>query len=337
VSLSRRFQNGVIVCLAILTGAIAGHAQAPSPPSSGEASAVLSAAREALGGEKRLSAVKTLVATGRTRQVQGDNLVPIEFEINIELPDKYVRTDEIPARESGPTSRGFNGDGLIQVPDAPPPRAGGPPAGAASPGGAARPGGPGGPAGPPPNPTISLKQDFARLTLGMFATSFSSYPLSFGFAGQAEAPEGKADVIDVKGAPNLTARLFIDNKTHLPLMLSWQTPPNLVPVLPGQPPPANLPPGAVTFDAPGPPPGPTATAEERTKYQQDVQAARAKAMATARPTENRIYYADYRDVDGMKFPFRIRRAIGASTTEETVIDRFRINPKIDPKKFEVRK
>ena len=339
MSLSRRFKNGVILCLAILTSAIAGHAQAPPPPSSGEAAAVLSAAREALGGEKRLSAVKAIVATGRTRQVQGDNLVPIEFEIYIELPDKYVRTDEIPARESGPTSRGFNGDGLIQFPEAAPPRAGGPPAGAAPSGGAARPGGPGGPgpAGAPPNPTISLKQDFARLTLGMFATSFSSYPLSFGFAGQAEAPEGKADVIDVKGAPNLTARLFVDNNTHLPLMLSWQTPANLVPVLPGQPPPANLPPGTVTFDAPGPPPGSTATAEERTKYQQDVQAARAKAMAAAKPTENRMYYADYRDVDGMKFPFRIRRAVGALTTEETIFDRFRINPKIDPKKFEVRK
>jgi hypothetical protein len=171
----------------------------------------------------------------------------------------------------------------------------------------------------------------------MFATSFSSYPLSFGFAGQAEAPEGKADVIDVKGAPNWAARLFVDNKTHLPLMLSWQTPANLMPVVPGQPPPANLPAGTVTFDAPGPPPGPTATPEERAKYQQDVQAARAKAMATAKPTENRMYYADYRDVDGMKFPFRLRRAIGASTTEETVFDRFRINPKIDPKKFEVRK
>jgi hypothetical protein len=163
------------------------------------------------------------------------------------------------------------------------------------------------------------------------------FPLTFGYAGQAEAPEGKADVLDVKGPQNFAARLFIDNKTHLPLMLSWQTPPNLVPVAPGQPPPPNLPPGAVTFDAPGPPPGPTATPEERTKYQQDVQAARAKAMASAKPTENRIYYADYRDVDGMKFPFRIRRAVGASTTEETTFDRFRINPKIDPRKFEVRK
>jgi hypothetical protein len=52
------------------------------------ASAIMSSAREALGGEKRLAAVKTFVVSGRTRQVQGDNLVPIEFEISCELPDK---------------------------------------------------------------------------------------------------------------------------------------------------------------------------------------------------------------------------------------------------------
>jgi len=49
---------------------------------------VLSAAREALGGEKRLRSVNTLRPTGRTQQVRGDNLVPIEFEISVELPDK---------------------------------------------------------------------------------------------------------------------------------------------------------------------------------------------------------------------------------------------------------
>jgi hypothetical protein len=171
----------------------------------------------------------------------------------------------------------------------------------------------------------------------MFATSFSSYPLTFGYAGAAEAPEGTADVIDVKGPANFSARLFINSQTHMPLMLSWTTPPNLVPVLPGQPPPANLAAGAVVFELPGPAPAATAAADEKQKYQQDVMAARAKAMQQAKPTENRIYYADYRDVDGLKLPFRIRRAVGATTTEETTFDRFRINAKIDPKKFEVRK
>jgi hypothetical protein len=131
--------------------------------------------------------------------------------------------------------------------------------------------------------------------------------------------------------------LFINSQTHMPLMLSWTTPAILVPVMAGQAPPATLAPGAVVFEVPGPPPAATATPEERQKYQADLGAARAKAQAQARPTENRIYYADYRDVDGLKLPFRLRRAIGATTTEETTFDRFRINAKIDAKKFEVKK
>jgi hypothetical protein len=337
----RPLRKVVLPCLAVVTGVIAAaQTPAPAPASSGEAAAILSAAREALGGDTRISAIKTIVTAGRTQQVQGDNLVPIEFEIAIEVPDKYVRTDEIPARESGPSSRGFNGDALIQIGDAPggggrgrggppPPGAGPAPARGALPAPNAR-------GGAPPNPTLPVKQDFARLTLGMLATSFSSFPLTFGSAGQAEAPEGKADVLDVRGPGNFQARLFIDSKTHLPLMLSWNTPPNLVPVAAGQKPPANMAPGSVVFETPAPPPE-SATPEEKKQFEQDALAARDKAMKSARPTENRIYYADYRDVDGLKFPFRIRRAVGATTIEETIFDRYRINAKVDPRKFEVRK
>jgi hypothetical protein len=101
-------------------------------------------------------------------------------------------------------------------------------------------------------------------------------------------------------------------------------------------PPANLAPGSVTFETPSPPSA-SATPEEKKTFEEQALAARKKAMAETRPTENRIYYADYRDVDGMKFPFRIRRAVGATTIEETAFDRYRINSKVDPRKFEVRK
>ena len=65
-----------------------------SAAQSKDPAAILAAARQALGGEKKLTAVKSFTATGRTRQVRGDNLVPIEFEIFVELPDKYLRKDE---------------------------------------------------------------------------------------------------------------------------------------------------------------------------------------------------------------------------------------------------
>src|SRR6266498_1835480 len=98
-------------------------AQAP------DAALVLGAAREALGGEKKLSAVRSFTATGRTRQLRGNNLVPIEFEINCELPDKFVRKDEIPAQDTDPTTRGFSGDVLIQIPPPGAGRGGGRPGG----------------------------------------------------------------------------------------------------------------------------------------------------------------------------------------------------------------
>src|ERR1700754_4500052 len=80
-----------------------GPPQAPKPaaptaaPPSAEAvkraEQVLADTRKVLGGDK-LATLKTLVASGQTKRVRGNNLVPIEFEILIELPDKYVRVDE---------------------------------------------------------------------------------------------------------------------------------------------------------------------------------------------------------------------------------------------------
>lgn len=190
--------------------------------------------------------------------------------------------------------------------------------------------------GPAPDPRAAriatLKQDFARLALGLFAAS-PAYPLTFAYAAIAEAPQGQADVLDARGEGNFLVRLFIDRKTHLPIMVSWSTPPtNVIVTVPGQPPPASVAPGAVVVT--GPPAPPTdAPKEELDKYTKDVLALRTKAQTT--PVEHRLYFADYRDVDGHKFPFRLRRAIGPETTEETTFDRFRINTRIDPRKFDV--
>jgi hypothetical protein len=374
-------QSLVVICLA---AAAVLSAQTPAPDKE-TAATILAAAREALGGDARLSAIKSFVATGRTRQIRGNNLVPIEFEIACELPDKYVRKDEIPAQESDPTSSGFNGDQLVQIPPpraggpgpagrgepsaagagraaeppagaaraaGPPPAAGGappatPPAGAAPPGAEAGraagpgPGGPGRAGGPPMDPrrarVNTVKQDFVKLTLGMFATSFGSYPLTFNRVGQAEAPQGKADVLEVKGpeGSNFTARLFINSQTHHPVMVTWQMPPsNVIVTVPGQPAPKpeTLAAGTVVVEGP-PAPAAGASKEEMDKYTKDVAEVRRKAQAKL--LEHRLYYADYRDAgNGVQFPFRLRRAIGPDTVEETNFDAFRFNQKIDPRKFE---
>jgi hypothetical protein len=314
---------------------------APSAESVKKAEQVLADARKALGGDK-LTEVKTLAATGRTKRVRGNNLVPIEFEILIELPDKYVRVDEFPAEDTDPTSAGFNGDGLIQNPPPqamPAGRSAGPPAATppgAMPPGAAPPGAmPQGGRGPGMDPRrarlTSVKQDYARLALGLFAAS-SAYPLTFSYAAIAEAPQGQADVLDAKGEGTFALRFFINTKTSLPVMVTWTTPPtNVIVTVPGQPAPATVAPGAVVVTGPPAPP-PNSPKVDMDKYAKEVLALRAKAQAT--PVEHRLYFADYRDVEGLKFPFRLRRAIGTETTEETTFDRFRVNTKIDQRKFE---
>lgn len=294
MSLRRSF--AAALCLA---AAVSVHGQGS------DAADVLAKARRALGSDKKLSAIKSFVATGQTRQVRGDNLVPIEFEINVELPDRYSRRDETPAVESGYSTSGFNGDGLIQLPLP-----------------AAPPAMPMAQLGAPPPPTpeqlaaqqaaqrksrvTTLKQDFTRLTLGMFAASFPSYPLTFTRIGIAESPQGKADVILAKGPDNFSARLLINQDTHLPVMLTWSAP-------------------AGRAGAPGARPGAPPA----------VGAPAASAPRVA--PENHLYFADYRDVDGIQLPFRLRRAVGADTIEETTFDRYKLNAKIDPKKFEVLK
>jgi hypothetical protein len=295
---------GALCVLVVVLGALS-RAQAPAADA---AAAVLTATRQALGGEQKLSAVKTVLATGRTRQVRGENLVPIEFEIAMELPERYVRKDEIPAQESGPTLSGFNGADLIQFPA---PSAPGAPAGRGRDG------------APPTPPTpeqieaarrtrlAAVKQDFVRLTLGMFATSYSSAPLTFSYVAKAEAPEGKADVLAISGPDNFAARLFVNAETHLPIMMTWTQP------------------GGPQRGRGGPP-----SAGQAAPGREGEPPARGGGPP---PPESRLFYADYRDVSGIKLPFRLRRALGADTIEETTFDNFRINPKIDPKKFEVRK
>jgi hypothetical protein len=306
----QRFVPTLVTLSSVVVFTAGGTSQGPAPAR--DATAVLAGARTALGGEAKLAAVKTFIVNGRTRQVRGDNLVPIEFEIQVELPDKYSRRDEFPAQDAGPSTAGFVGDELVLIPRPPPPpsRAGAPPPSPAQQEAALR------------GRLIAAKQDFARLMLGMFAASYGSFPLTFAYIAQAEAPQGKADVIEFKGPANFTGRLFLHAETHLPIMVTWQAPAGRGPVgpPPGGPPPGGAPAGAAPAGGPPPP------------------AARGGAPgappAGAPAVEQRMFFADYRDVDGLRLPFRIRRAAGADTTEETTFDRFRINAKIDPRRFD---
>jgi hypothetical protein len=46
-----------------------------------------------------------------------------------------------------------------------------------------------------------------------------------------------------------------------------------------------------------------------------------------------VFFDEWRDADGVKFPFKMRRAMGSETTEEWTVSKIKVNPKIDPKRF----
>jgi hypothetical protein len=315
-----------------------------------DANEILARARTALGGQK-LEAVKTLAAVGRTvRALPNGTSAESEFEMALELPDKYLLRSVLAPMGNMSVYRnsGFNGGQVIEEIDRPPSLAGGGMV-------VMRFAGPGGTVDPEKmtpeqkadfdqRRLVANKREFAKLALGMFAMSPAAYPLELADGGQAESPDGKADVIDVKGEGGFAAKLFIDAQTHLPLMLSWMDKEQVaVTMAVGGPagagasqPSGGVAGGNVTHmrvERSGAP----MTPEEREKMLKDLEARRKEAEAKARTVEYRVYYGDYKTVGGVQLPHRIQRSIDGKPTEEMIFDTIKVNPKIDAKKFQVAK
>jgi hypothetical protein len=324
----------------LLTLAAVAATQALVAAQGGDVDKILSSARQALGGEKKLDAVKSLAIEGRTLRISpAGTTTESDFEIAIELPDKFMRRDAVVNMGNMSIYRnsGFNGDGVINEMDTPPQLAGG--------GGNVvmfRMTGPGGTVttgtggtvttGAPATPEqqeaarramlLGAKQGFARMVLGMFAKSPAAYPLAMTAAGQAESPDGKADVIEVRGEGDFTARLFIDADTHLPLMLSWMAKEPLV---------------RVRSVSAGQAPGAPMTPEEREKMMKQMEEQTKEAEAARRVVEHRLFYSDYREVNGIQVPHRLQGSIDGKPNEEITFDKVKVNAKIDAKKFTVTK
>jgi hypothetical protein len=326
----------------------------------GDANKVLGDAREALGGAKKLEALKSLTVTGKTaRTAPNGTSMEGDFEMALELPDKFVRRDLLAAMGNMSTYRmsGFNGEEPISHIDTPP---------MLSTGNMVmhmRVAGPGGdPATMTPEQKDAArvamlqaaKRDLARLALGMLVT-LPSYPLTFTHGGTAESPDGTADIIDVKGE-NFAARLFIDSKTHLPLMLSWmdKEPMRIVRQVGGPGGPGGgaaaatdrgtiVMAGGGTFTTAAGPGGPGAkpqsqmTPEEREKFDKQMAEQVKEAEAKRRTVEFRLFYADYQMADGVMLPHRIQSSVDGKPTEEITFEKVKVNQKIDPKRFSVSK
>jgi hypothetical protein len=304
---------------------------------------ILGDVRKALGADK--GDIKTLAVVGRSQRSRSDGTsAESDFEMFMELPDKFMKRDVVAAM--GPTSiyrmSGFNGEGLINEVDTPPSlSAGGGMMIRMAPGpGGAMPGQQQTPeqaAEARKKQLVTAKQDFARIALGLFANSVSAYPVELTYGGEAESADGKAYVVNVKGDGNFTAKLFIDTRTNLPLMLSWMDKePLQVTMGPGA--------GGQRIGGGGAGGGGsvvmsggghqiTGSPADIEHMQKQMEERIKEAEAKRRTVEYRLFYGDYKTFNGVKVPTRIQRMIDGTPSDEMTFDRVQVNGKIDPKKF----
>ena len=266
-----------------------------------KAQQLIKQARAALGGDK----LKSMSVTGNYRRKFGQMEMSGEVNYDLLLPDMMMKTETMNPAPSLEITRleTINGDDVWE--DQQQHGGGG--------GMVIIRRGPGGPEADPKRAQAAMRQgirsDFARLSIGLLLTTPSSFPVEFSFAGEAEAPEGKADVLDVKGPGGFAARLFLDQKTHRPLMLTFN----------------GIKPRIVTERA---------AAVHRSPEEMEKRAKEMEPEMSKQPVvEFRIHFSDYREVNGVSIPHRLTRSIEDEVNEEMEIKNVKINPQFKPEKF----
>jgi hypothetical protein len=267
-----------------------------------KAADLLAQARAALGGEKPLAKVQGLSCAGTLQRLAGDRQIGGELTLDLQLPDKMLRSESISPMGDGAlvvTDQGINGDAVLRraktlnapagmIIRMPPPPAPGSDAEAQA--------------------LRNSRAEMARLTVALLLVAPPSLPLEFAYAGEAEAADGKADVLNVKGPASFVAQLFLDKATHRPLMLSYK---GVAPQIRVQTQRGPAPDGA---DAHG--------------RGDDGAAAGAPPVV-----DINMFLDDYKPVDGLMLPHHITRAVDGKTNEEWTFTSIKVNPSFKPDTF----
>jgi len=281
-----------------------------------KATEILNQARVALGDEAKLKTLQSLSFSGSARRIFGEREINSEIEFELLMPDKIKRTTIIsPFPGADITSIDvINGDQIwFDFNSSMPP--GGPGGGPS-----VRMGGPGGPgAGNPEARENYTRTDILRTLLGILVIAPSSIKVEYSYAGEAKAPDGTADVVEVKGPGNSVSRVYVDQKTHRVLMVSYRGR-NFQMIRGGRGGPPGQPQGQERREL---------TPEEREKRQKEI----AEQMARAPEVDIFIRFAEHKNVNGLNLPHLITRSTGSNINEELAINKYKINPKLNPDKF----
>ncbi len=290
---------------------------------------IIAAARKALGGEDKVAGLKGLTAEGPFRRSMGGRDMEGTSTVTLARPDKMKRVDEMQmgGMVGGPTiertsvlngttawddtaNRGGMGGGMQMV--------------MRGPGEGPRPGG-----GAAPTPeqinearVRRMRVQMQRLTAALLADAGTPWV----DAGIAESPEGKADILETKEETGRTLRLFIDQGTHLPLMVQYQDPKPMMMINggPGRGPGGRGGPGGPGMRGPGgagrggAPPTPEEMQRRAAEMQRNPPQLGTFAM----------HLSDYKKVDGIMLPHKIETSLDGEPNEEWTIEKYKVNPLI---------
>jgi hypothetical protein len=276
-----------------------------------KAAEIMKQTRAALGGEAKLQALGSLSLSGTYRRVLGERELSGDITLDFLLPDRFKRTDvmDLPTGMAGPAIvtalngaeawRDVVGGGghMIMI----------------------RPGPAG---GDPAADRRAIRGEYLRLLLGFLPFAATVPDLEFSYAGKAEAEDGEAHIIDVKGENDFAARLFIDAKTSLPLMISYQ---GVEPRVRMQ-----------TMQGSGPPPS-----REEMEKRMEEERKKAEAQGRTEPPPSRVEmqlrFEDHRKVEGLTLPHRVSLTVKGNVTEEWELAKVKVNPALEPADFEKKK
>jgi hypothetical protein len=257
---------------------------------------LLGLARQAVGGAERLESLESLSATGKLRRVMGKMGQSGEIQITLLVPDKY-RREETLNMPSGPEITMITAlDGNQVWRDM-----------------RGKLGSPAFPRGRTDEDNFKsmelreIRAEFARQMLVLLLIGPDVMNLEFQNAEKAGSDDGRADVLDIKGADEFSARLFLDKKTNLPLMLTYrERVPRMNQMMP-------LPPFAQGNKKMPPEPP-------------EFSMGQMPEMATA---EIQLALVAYKNVSGLQLPHHFTRSMDGKVVEEWTVSKYKINPHLN--------
>jgi hypothetical protein len=281
---------------AMTLGGMAAHVEGDT-----RAEQLLAQARQALGGEKNLNKVQGLTCSGVYERTMGDRQIGGELTIDLQLPDKMLRTETMNPMGDMTVivEQGINGEKLLRNQRT----VNGPPGAVIRMGVA--------PTGDAEAQAIrNARAEMTRTLLALVLASPASMPLEYAYGGEAQADDGKADVVDAKGPGSFAARIFLDQKTHRPLMLQYR---GVAPRVVMQ-----------TQRIEGPP--------DPARMRQAEQAAQPPPPLV----DITLFLDDYKPVDGVQLPHHFSRSIDGKPAEEMTFKTIKVNPTFKADTFAAR-